>query len=549
MRHKLSALLPQPVRLQLAAAPQALSLEEFSALVDRVHEAHVVSPPQQTPAPACLCAVNTAAATDQPAIPADSLFLHVLQQQAAVTPVARRNPPLAAVPSSTESRLASVEASLRRLEALLAHSPTQTDAGACFYHRRFGEEARRCRPPCTWARQGNGAGGGQKHHCPSLPLSLILAATRCPAALCPPFLRQLYSLLRAPRNLHYLRHPLAPQRSMGGHVAPESPGRPTVAHSSSPPAKQRSRDGRAPPPPPSRLQPTGGRASAPPTHLRASAGHAPSQPSVGARHPYWPPAPPQPAEGFASVPPPGHRQPTPTSSDSPAPSPPPQHPEWFPASQRPLLWVRDLCSGARFLVDSGEEVSVVPAADTDRRAQPRTAYDLLAANRTPIATYGTQMRRVALLPGSRFPWAFVVADVEQAILGMDFLAAHDLLVDPRRRCLLHQPSATAIHAEPCAQPTPSLTTLRQATQFEALLQEFPLLTSPQSAPPRVQHGVQHSIVTTGPPSFVNSINTLVKMTAGFIDFVIIVSNIIFCLMNLQYMKFSNVWHTMVYHQI
>ncbi|XP_045122596.1 vegetative cell wall protein gp1-like [Portunus trituberculatus] len=165
--------------------------------------------------------------------------------------------------------------------------------------------------------------------------------------------------------------PLAPQCSMGSHDAPASHGRPTVVHTSSSPTKQRSRDGRAPSPPPSLLQPIGGRASAPPTHLRVS----------------------------ASVPP---RQPIPSSSDSPAPSPPPQHPEWFPASQRPLLWVRDICSGARFLVDSGAEVSVVLAAVTDRRAQPRTAYDLLAANRTPIATYGTQTRRVALLPGSRF---------------------------------------------------------------------------------------------------------------------------------------------------
>ncbi|MPC75118.1 hypothetical protein E2C01_069504 [Portunus trituberculatus] len=127
------------------------------------------------------------------------------------------------------------------------------------------------------------------------------------------------------------------------------------------------------------------------------------------------------------------------------------------------------------------------------------AYDLLAGNGTPILTYGAQTRRVALLPSSHFPWAFVVADVKQANLGMDFVAAHDLLFDPRRRCLLHQPSATIIHAEPCAQPTLSLRTLRQATQFEALLQEFPLLTSPQFAPPRVQHGVQHSIVTAGPP--------------------------------------------------
>ncbi|XP_045122666.1 basic salivary proline-rich protein 2-like [Portunus trituberculatus] len=64
-------------------------------------------------------------------------------------------------------------------------------------------------------------------------------------------------------------------------------------------------------PPSSRLQSTFRRASAPPTHLRVSAGRAPSQPSVGARHPYWPPAPPQPTEGFASVPPSVPRQPTP----------------------------------------------------------------------------------------------------------------------------------------------------------------------------------------------------------------------------------------------
>ncbi|MPC74350.1 hypothetical protein E2C01_068707 [Portunus trituberculatus] len=58
----------------------------------------------------------------------------------------------------------------------------------------------------------------------------------------------------------------------------------------------------------------------------------------------------------------------------------------------------------------------------------------------------------------------------QSILEMDFLAAHDLLVDLHCRCLLHQPLATIIHAEPCAQMTSLLTTLCQAKQFEALLQ-------------------------------------------------------------------------------
>ncbi|MPC09806.1 hypothetical protein E2C01_002424 [Portunus trituberculatus] len=73
----------------------------------------------------------------------------------------------------------------------------------------------------------------------------------------------------------------------------------------------------------------------------------------------------------------------------------------------------------------------LPTTDTDRCAPPRTVYDLLAANRTPITTYGTQTFFVALLPSIRFPWAFMVADVEQTILGMDFLATRDLLLHDR----------------------------------------------------------------------------------------------------------------------
>ena len=39
-------------------------------------------------------------------------------------------------------------------------------------------------------------------------------------------------------------------------------------------------------------------------------------------------------------------------------------------------------------------------------------------------------------------------------MGMDFLASHELLVDPSRRCFLYQLSATVVRAEPGSQPTP-----------------------------------------------------------------------------------------------
>ncbi|XP_045101255.1 vegetative cell wall protein gp1-like [Portunus trituberculatus] len=264
VRHKLSSLLPQPVRLQLAAAPQALSLEEFSALVDRVHEAHVVSPPAD-PAPACLCPVNAAAPTDQPTAPAESLSLHVLQQQAAVTSglavthpgcsaQLHRDPPCfgGGLPAAPESSARPLSYPDGRCGLLLPQAfrggGTQLPTAMCLA------------PP------GKRGGRGPLTPLPasaSLPRLSPDPLPHCPiSALSPPAVQPAPGPTEpAPPT------PLAPQCSMGGHDAPASSGRPTVAHTSSPPAKQRSRDGRAPSPPPSRLQPTGGRASAPPTHL------------------------------------------------------------------------------------------------------------------------------------------------------------------------------------------------------------------------------------------------------------------------------------------
>ena len=209
--------------------------------------------------------------------------------------------------------------------------------------------------------------------------------------------------------------------------------------------------------------------------------------------------------------PPSHPQPSllnlptldrvPTSPPEAPPPPPPRAPAEAASCQRALLWVRDARSGIRFLIDSGAEVSVVPPTDAECRYQSRTAYDLVAANHTPIATYGTRTLRLEFRPAVRCTWAFVVADVDKAIVGMDFLSAHDLLLDSRRRCLLHQPSNTTIRAEPCSQLAPLVTNLRRVTQYDALLQEYPRLTSQQAAPSQVMHGVQHSIVTKGPPCF------------------------------------------------
>lgn len=145
-------------------------------------------------------------------------------------------------------------------------------------------------------------------------------------------------------------------------------------------------------------------------------------------------------------------------------------------------------------------MSVVLATDVGRLSQPRTANDFLAANHTLITTYSTRTVGLAVVLACTRSYPFIVVDVDQVIPGMDFLSTHDFLVDLCSR-RLHQPSVAIIDAEPSAQPTPLITTLRQTTQYEAILQEFPLFTSWQSAPSRVRHGMYHCIVTTGTPCF------------------------------------------------
>ncbi|MPC40664.1 hypothetical protein E2C01_034229 [Portunus trituberculatus] len=106
----------------------------------------------------------------------------------------------------------------------------------------------------------------------------------------------------------------------------------------------------------------------------------------------------------------------------------------------------------------------------------RTAYDLLAANHTLIATYGAQTLRVAILHSSRFPRAFLVVDMEQTILGMDFLTCYDLLLHPSRRCLVRRHSRKTLRAANAAphHPLPGNKSLRLfSRRFPSLLVHSP----------------------------------------------------------------------------
>ncbi|BHF59224.1 hypothetical protein SprV_0100218100 [Sparganum proliferum] len=166
------------------------------------------------------------------------------------------------------------------------------------------------------------------------------------------------------------------------------------------------------------------------------------------------------------------------------------------------FYVRDTKSGRRFLVDTGAQISVVPPTAADRRF-PSPGLHLQAANCSPIPTFG--ILSLTLNTGLRrsFTWIFLIADVPHAILGSDFLAEFDLLVDCRRARLLDRTTGLFVRGlTPFTAPTNlSLLDTDIASPFRQLLLSHPNIINPQFRSGEVQHGVVHHIRTSGPPVF------------------------------------------------
>nr|VZI04393.1 unnamed protein product [Spirometra erinaceieuropaei] len=99
------------------------------------------------------------------------------------------------------------------------------------------------------------------------------------------------------------------------------------------------------------------------------------------------------------------------------------------------FFVCDTATRGRFLVDTRAQISVVPPTAADRRF-PSPGLHLQAANCSPIPTFGSLSLTLNIGLRRSLTWIFVIADVPHAILGSDFLAEFDLLVDCRRARLL-----------------------------------------------------------------------------------------------------------------
>ncbi|GBM64848.1 hypothetical protein AVEN_157103-1 [Araneus ventricosus] len=90
------------------------------------------------------------------------------------------------------------------------------------------------------------------------------------------------------------------------------------------------------------------------------------------------------------------------------------------------LFFTDKQTGLRFLVDSGAELSIIPATANHKICN---SFKLYAANGTVIPTFGFKILTLDLGLRRSFQFPFVIAKVDRAILDADFLTKFQLIID------------------------------------------------------------------------------------------------------------------------
>ena len=166
-----------------------------------------------------------------------------------------------------------------------------------------------------------------------------------------------------------------------------------------------------------------------------------------------------------------------------------------------LLYVDDKRNKCKYLIDTGAAVSVLPKSCANRTTDA-ASLPLVAANNTTINTYGTSKRVVDVGLKPEYTWNFIVADVQQPIVGADFLIHYSLLVDLRSRCLRDMRTGLAIPASLSSITPLSLNRVDAVhNDYTKLLGQFAELTRPTTKGETVKHGITHKIVTKGHPVF------------------------------------------------
>ena len=165
-----------------------------------------------------------------------------------------------------------------------------------------------------------------------------------------------------------------------------------------------------------------------------------------------------------------------------------------------LIHVYDAVDNRKWLVDGGALLSIVPPTAAQRAKGPDGTV-LRAANGTKISCFGN-VHKVVTLGDRTFDFDFIVADVQQSILGADFLSEFYLAPNHRDGSILDLNSFETLPASiargVASEPINFVNHVDNA--YYRLLDEYPSITTPSfTSLKKPKHGVKHYIPTSGRP--------------------------------------------------
>ncbi|GFX44634.1 transposon Tf2-6 polyprotein [Trichonephila clavipes] len=154
------------------------------------------------------------------------------------------------------------------------------------------------------------------------------------------------------------------------------------------------------------------------------------------------------------------------------------------------LFIKDKSSNTAFLIDTGSDVSVLPASLSEKR-KGNSIQQLSAANTSPINVYGKRLLTLDLNLRRVFRWPFLIASVSVPIIGADFLYNFNISPDLRNRKLIDNATKISTNCKLVSPEVHSIKLVSGESIFHDVLREFPEIVKPPS----------FSQETSGPPVF------------------------------------------------
>ncbi|GFQ72895.1 transposon Tf2-6 polyprotein [Trichonephila clavata] len=143
------------------------------------------------------------------------------------------------------------------------------------------------------------------------------------------------------------------------------------------------------------------------------------------------------------------------------------------------LFIKDKSSNIAFLIDTGSDVSVLPASISEKR-KGNSIQQLSAANTSPINVYGKRLLTLDLNLRRVFRWPFLIASVSVPIIGADFLYHFNISPDLRNRKLIDNATKLSAICKLVSPEVHSIKLVSGESIFHDVLREFPEVVQPPS---------------------------------------------------------------------